>query len=141
MKLLFAALVLTLVVTQSLSAASVDDLVGEWTVDTALTWEKLQGLPQLSALTAEQKASAKDMLVAQLATVQFTFTTTTLVSNAGGQNKSETFKIIATTDAGLTCESTDEQGAVTRSLVKPSGNTLSISNLADPTQVIILKRK
>ena len=138
---LITMLLLCLALVQPLSAATASDLVGKWTVDTALTWEKMQALPQLSGLSAEQKAMAKSMFVSQIGIAEFTFTSTTLVSNMGGQKKSETYKVVDTSDAGITCESTDELGVTTRSVVKISQDTLSITNAADPLQVVILKRK
>jgi hypothetical protein len=138
---LLALLILCFSFTSSLMAATANDLVGTWTVDTALTWDKMQALPQLSALSAEQKAMAKTMFVSQIGIAEFTFTSTTLTSNLGGVKKSESYKVIDSTPAGITCESTDELGAVTRSVVQIEHNILSISNLADPTQIVILKRK
>jgi hypothetical protein len=136
-----AMLLLCFSLTPSLMAATVNDLVGTWTVDTALTWDKMQALPQLSSLSAEQKAMAKTMFVSQIGIAEFTFTSTTLTSNLGGVKKYESYKIIDSTPAGITCESTDELGAVTRSVVQIEHNVLIISNLADPLQVVILKRK
>lgn len=135
------SLLVSIALAQSLCAATAADLVGVWVVDTDATWVKLQTLPQLSGLSAEQKVTAKDMLVTQLASVQFTFTVDKLISNMGGQNKTETYKVAASTDAGITCEGTDELGVITRSLVKVSGNTMNITNAAEPTQEIVLKRK
>ncbi len=138
---LIALIVLCFSLTSSVTAATVNDLVGTWTVDTALTWDKMQALPQLSSLSAEQKAMAKTMFVSQIGIAEFTFTSTTLNSNLGGVKKSESYKVIGSTPAGITCESTDELGTVTRSVVQIEHNILTISNVADPTQVVILKRK
>jgi hypothetical protein len=135
-------LVLTLV--SRLTAASSADLIGTWAVDGEATWNRLQSSPQiagkLTGLPPDMIEQIKGTMLAQTAGTVFQFTNDTLISTSAGVKREEHFTISATKGEVLTADCRDDQGKTSQSTITVGRNQLEISNVADPTQVVVLKR-
>jgi hypothetical protein len=138
---LFAILMLCLATCAPLLAASAKDLLGTWTVDVDATWAKLKDLPELKALPPEMANVAKSAFAAQGAGMTFTFTENTLTTMVGGQKREETYVVVSSDSDSLTTESTDQQGAKERSVVRFVDGAMELMSVSDPTKKVVLKRK
>lgn len=125
-------------------AASVTDLIGMWTVDGDATWQRLQHSPQiaskLTGLPAEMVDQIKSAMLTQINATSFQFTSDKLISTTNGLRREERFTISATNGNVLTADCIDDQGKASQSTVTVGKDQLEISNVADATQVVVLKR-
>ncbi len=136
-----AALLCCLLPARGLSAASADDLVGTWVVDTEATWDKLKALPEMAAVAANQVETVKAAFTTQFSTASFEFTTEKLVSTVNGEKKEESYTVTKTDGDTLYTDDTAADGKVSHSKVLVAKDKLELTNVAEPTQTVVLKRK
>ena len=137
---LAAAVVLSLLAASRLAAVSAADLVGTWEVDAPATWESMKTMPEITALPPEQQAMVKATVLTQFQSTTFEFTSDKLVSVIGGQRKEESYTVTRTEGDTLFTDDTCD-GKVTHSSIEVGPSTLAITNLAEPSQKAVLKRK
>jgi hypothetical protein len=141
LRLAIALLILSWSAAAELGAASSADLAGTWVVDTDATWERLKKIPEVAALPPEQLPLVKSTYEGQFKTATFSFTADKLVATVNGERKEEAYKITRTEGDALYTEDTSSDGKVTHSRIDVGSNQLVVTNTADPTQAIVLKRK
>lgn len=122
-------------------AVEATDLVGTWTVDVDATWDKLKALPQVAALPPDQVGMVKATLEDQLRSTEFTFTADTLTSTSGGVQKQEKFQVTKTQGDTLFTTDTSADQKVTHSSIQVSPTRLTITNMDQPGEVVVLQRK
>jgi hypothetical protein len=113
MKRLLLALILTVMTTSFMMAATAKDIVETWTVDVEATWNKPKDMPQIKALPPEIAATAKSAFAQQSGGMLFTFTDLGTTTVIGGVKREETYVIISIDNDIITAEGTDPEGEKT----------------------------
>ena len=137
-------LLLCLLASPHLLAASAADLIGHWSVDGDATWKRIQLTPaiasKLSGLAPEMIDQINSVMLTQVAGTSFQFTSDTLISISNGVRREEHYSIASISGATITTDTLDDQGKASKSTVTVGKDVLEIANAADPTQVVVLKR-
>ena len=138
---LFLTLLLSVLTTSLVMAATAKDMVGTWLVDTEATWNKLKDLPQMKALPPEMAATAKSAFATQSGGMMFTFTEDRITTAVAGVKREETYVIISVDGDTITAEGTDPEGKKERSLIRFVEGGMELTSASDPMQKVVLKRK
>ncbi len=122
-------------------AAQAADLVGTWSVDVDATWDHLKKMPEVTALSSEQAAQVKTMLIDQMKSAVFTFSADTLTSDASGVKKEEKYTVTRTDGDTLYTTDTAADGHVGHSQIDVAAKRLTITNSDKPSEIVVLVRQ
>ncbi len=137
-------LAVALALAPPLPGAGASDLVGSWSVDGDATWDCLSKSPQiakqLAGLAPEMIEQVKATMLTQVAATTYQFTADKLICVANGLRREESYKVTASNGDVLTADCIDDQGKVIQSRVTVAKDRLEIANVADPAEVVVLRR-
>jgi hypothetical protein len=123
------------------SAATVNDIQGEWIADGAATWASMKNAPQIVALPPEQQKMIQEMILTQSASMVSMISADKLISSQGEQKKEASYKVTGITGDKISTEVTDASGKVEKIDIMVKGDTLTLSNVDQPGVEMVLKRK
>lgn len=118
-------------------AATAADLIGVWSVDAEATWDKMKALPQFAAAKPEQVTQMKAMFNA----MGYEVTKDKMISTMAGQRKEDSYTVSKVEGDSLVTDSTDAAGKKEQTKVEfLKDGSLLLTNLANPAQVMVLKK-
>lgn len=125
-----------------LHAATAKDILGEWMLDGAATWEAMKTSPQIAAMPPEQQKMVGEMMVKQMSGASTTVTADKLISTKPDGTKEEsTYKVTKTEGDKITTESTKADGKVETTEITVKGDTILLNSPSHPGMTIVMKRK
>lgn len=125
----------------TLSAATAKDILGDWSVDGAATWELMKASPQFASIPPDQMDTVSKMMTAQMSSMHFTVTASTIISYQGKQKKEEAYTVTSIVDDVLTTQSTNASGKVETSTITVKKDSLVLASVDQPGMFMVLRHK